>query len=276
MKQQGWKHFAVSRLALTTTAVGVLMLASLGWAQSLPNSTNFPMIGVVRGQTLQVNVVAWPPDPCFATLGFQDVNGNPLGSTLTVSLQAGQSASLAVNANTLTSVIGQRVEVLPTVVPIVPAGASVIVSQCDASAEVFDNVLGGDSVLVPGEVGWPPNPIFGMLGVTELQTARLNVVAWPPDPCVGQLSFLNSNGVQVGNTLNVQLAPGQAASLDLPGNTLVTKLGQRVEVHPIVTAPNGGCIASTEVYNNALGATTAYYPPDPCSPSSTSCAVFQP
>jgi hypothetical protein len=254
-----------------TIAVCTLMLASLGWAQSLTNATNFGMIGVVRGQTLQINVVAYPPVPCFAQLGFQNANGTPVGTTLNVTLQAGQSASLAINANTLTTVAGQRVEVLPTVVPI--AG---IASSCQASAEIFDNILGITSVLVPGEAGFASSPEFGMLGVTELQTARLNVVSFPPDPCVGQLSFVNSNGVQVGSTLNVQLAPGQAASLDLPGSTLVTKLGQRAEVQPVVTAPNGGCVASTEVYLNGLGATSAYWPPDPCSPSSTSCEVFEP
>jgi hypothetical protein len=250
-------------------ALLLLVLASPGWSQSLPNTTNFPMIGVVRGQTLQVNVVAFPPDPCFARLGFQDINGNPVGTTLSVSLQAGQSASLAVNANTLTGAIGQRLELLPTVVP-----AAGIATQCDASAEVFDNLLGGSSIVVSGSPGYATSPEFGLLGVTELQTVRLNVVAYPPDPCVGQLSFVNSSGVPVGSTLSVQLNPGQAGSLDLPGGTLVTKLGQRAEVQPVVTAPNGGCIASTEVYNNAFGVTTAYFPPDPCSPSSTNCAAF--
>jgi hypothetical protein len=37
-------------------------------------------------QTLQINVVAFPPNPCFAQLGFQDINGNPVGTTLNVAL----------------------------------------------------------------------------------------------------------------------------------------------------------------------------------------------
>jgi hypothetical protein len=248
-------------------ALSVLMLATFGWAQTLSNYTNFPMVGIVRGQTLQLNIVAYPPEPCFATLAFQDVNGNPLGTTMNVTLQGGQSASLALNGNTLTTSFGQRVEVQPTVT--VAAG---VPNQCNASTEIYDNLLGLSSVAVPGAAGFPPSPAFDMIGVTELQTVRLNVVAYPPDPCDGQLSFVNAQGAQVGNTLNVQLAPGQAASLDLPGTTLVTKLGQRSEVQPVVTAPNGGCIASTEVYVNGLGTTSVYFPPDPCS-SSTSCAV---
>jgi len=78
----------------------------------------------------------------------------------------------------------------------------------------------------------------------------------------------------VGNAMSVQLAPGQAASLDLPGSTLVTKLGQRAEVQPVISASNGGCIASAEVYINGLGTTSTYFPTDPCGPSSASCTVF--
>jgi hypothetical protein len=262
--------FCAGKTSWITAPLLVLILASLSWAQSLSNNyTNFPMIGLVRGQTLQINLVAIPIDPCLAQIGFQNANGNPVGPTLNVALQAGQSASLALNGNTLTNVPGQRVEVLPTVV--VTAGTG---SQCNASAEIYDNVFEISSVVVPGTVGFAQIPQFGMLGVTLPQTVRLNVVAYPPDPCIGQLSFVNSSGTPVGNTLNVQLAPGKATSLDLPGNTLVTQLGQRAEVRPVVTAPNGGCAASAEVYLNGLGATSTFFPVDPCSPSSSSCAAF--
>ena len=147
------------------------------------------MIGITRSQTLQLNLVAFPVDPCFAQLGFQNSSGNPVGTTLSVTLQPGQSASLAINGNSLTNTFGQRVEVLPTVLP--DAG---IVSSCQASAELYDNVLSITSVLVPGAVGYPLNPELGMLGVTVLQTVRLNVAAYPTDPCIGQISFLDSNG----------------------------------------------------------------------------------
>jgi hypothetical protein len=252
------------------------LLTPLVTAQVAPkNATNFAMIGITRGQTLQINVVAFPPDPCFAQLGFQNSSGNPVGTTVAVTLQPGESASLAINGNGLTSVLGERVQVLPTVVPV--AG---IANACQASAEIFDNALGITSVLVPGAVGYRSNPALGMLGVTVVETVRLNVVAYPPDPCVGQISFLNSNGALVGNALmNVNLGPGQATFLDLPGSTLVSKLGQRAEVRPIVTpssasdAPNS-CVPSAEVYINGLGTTSSYFPPDPCDPSSTICVAF--
>jgi hypothetical protein len=250
-------------------------LTQVATAQVSPaNATNFAMIGITRGQTLQINLVAYPPDPCFAQLGFQNSGGNPVGTTSAVMLQPGESASLAINGNSLTNTVGQRVQLLPTVTPV--AG---VANACQASAEVFDNALGITNVLVPGAVSYPSDPALGMLGVTVLETVRLNVVAFPPDPCVGQISFLNSSGELVGNALmSVNLAPGQAAFLDLPGNTLVSKLGQRAEVRPVVIpssasdAPNS-CVASAEVYINGLGTTSSYYPPDPCDPSSTICTV---
>jgi hypothetical protein len=201
--KNNFAHFT-SRLALT--AAGAFLSLAMSEAQVLPNYTNFPMIGLVRGQTLQINVVAYPPVPCFALLGFQDVNGNALGTTSSVELQAGQSASLTLNGNSLTSVAGQRVEVQPVVTPTVVIGTSVVVNQCSASVEIYDNVLGLSSVAVPGAAGYPPSPNFGMIGVTALQTVQLNVVAFPPTPCVGELSFLNAQGARVGNALNVQLS----------------------------------------------------------------------
>jgi hypothetical protein len=260
--------------------VPVLVLCSLltpaAIAQVAPgNATNFAMIGITRGQTLQINVVAFPPDPCFAQLGFQNSSGNPVGTTTAVTLQPGESASLAINGNSFGSGTGQRVQVLPTVAP-----AAGVANGCEASVEVFDNVLGITSVLVPGTVSFPASPALGMLGVTGLETVRLNVVAYPPDPCIGQISFLNSNGAVVGNAvMNVILGPGQATFLDLPGSTLVSKLGQRAEVRAVVTpslvstAPNS-CIPSAEVYINGLGTTSSYYPPGPCDAASTLCSTF--
>jgi hypothetical protein len=246
-------------------------------AQTPPpiNNTNFGMVGITRGQTLQINLVAYPPDPCFAQLGFQNSSGNPVGASQTVSLQPGQSASLTINGNTLTDLAGQRVQLLPTVTPIAVVSTTVPPpNQCVASAEVIDTALAATTVLIPGSVAHSPVAVFGLMGITELQTARLNVVAFPPDPCIGELSFVNSQGAQVGNALSVQLAPGQAAFLDLHASALGLSAGQRAEVRPVVTGQ--GCVASAELYHTAAGTTIVYFPPDPCRPSSTSCLVFQP
>ena len=42
------------------------------WAQGNPQ---FGMIGLAAGQMLRLNVVAYPPDPCNATIGFLNANG---------------------------------------------------------------------------------------------------------------------------------------------------------------------------------------------------------
>src|SRR5580704_4610620 len=122
--KNNFAHFT-SRLALTADAA--FLSLAMSEAQVLPNYTNFPMIGLVRGQTLQINIVAYPPVPCFALLGFRDVNGNPLGATTSVELQAGQSASLTLNGNSLSSVAGQR---RPTQLPERPGRAGGQNAEC--------------------------------------------------------------------------------------------------------------------------------------------------
>src|ERR1700677_2040498 len=118
MGKQGWTAL-ICFCAFAGLFPGLALAQTANPPAINANATNFAMIGITRGQTLQINVVAYPPDPCFAQLGFQDSNGNPIGATSAVALQAGQSASLSINGNTLAGSVGQRVEVLPTVVPTV-------------------------------------------------------------------------------------------------------------------------------------------------------------
>jgi hypothetical protein len=247
-------------------------------AQVLPGSSSyFPMIGITLGQTLQINLVAFPPSPCFAQMGFVDGKGNIVGQTSNVTLQPGQSASLSIRGNSLVNTLGQRVELMPQVL-VNPNSAS----ACQATAEVFGDLLGATTVLAPGAQGYPPDPIFGVLHVTAFQTVRLNIAAYPPDPCDATISFVDGNGVLVGNALkNVQLASGQATYLDLQGLTLVSGLGQRATLRPVVTANNAAaagppvnvCAVSAEIYDNFDGATDVYFPPDPCDPATGSCAA---
>jgi hypothetical protein len=52
---------------------------------------NIGMLGIGGGQTLRLNVVAYPPTPCFATIGFLDNIGQQLPNlpTKTVNLTSG-------------------------------------------------------------------------------------------------------------------------------------------------------------------------------------------
>src|ERR1700722_14181507 len=124
MKATHWVLVVILCSLLTPTAT----------AQVAPGGeTNFAMIGITRGQTLQINVVAIPPDPCFAQLGFQNSSGNPGGTTPAVTLQPGESASLSINGNSLGSGAGQRVQVLPTVAP-----AAGIANVSGSAVQKFD------------------------------------------------------------------------------------------------------------------------------------------
>jgi hypothetical protein len=172
-----------------TSALGVfiaLAAANVTLAQVPSGPTNFPMVGIATGQTLLLNLVAFPPTPCSAQLGVQDSNGTVIALSQNLQLLPGQSAVLAVNGNSLTTAFGQGVELLPTVAG--PDGTTPA-AACVATAEVIDNFFGVTTVLAPGAVGYPPTPNFGMLGVTLYQTVRLNVVAFPPTPCIGQIGL---------------------------------------------------------------------------------------
>ena len=113
----------------------------------------------------------------------------------------------------------------------------------------------------------PPGQ-FGMVGITPLDTIRLNVVnveisGSPPDPCKVNMRFLDS----AGNILKQQaltIKPTQAMSLDLTG--IEAGGAFRTEVHPalLVSSSNSvGCspVGSVEVFNSNSGETSLFANP---------------
>jgi hypothetical protein len=139
---------AFSILVVPATAV----LVAPGPSEIAPSPAQFGMQGPALGQVSRLNVAAYapnpayPPDPCVASLGFADRNGNAVGPVTTVGLNPGQSASLDLNSSTVITnlgissfaLFGQRVEVRP-VVTLVQTSA---VNACQASAEVYDTFTG--------------------------------------------------------------------------------------------------------------------------------------
>jgi hypothetical protein len=102
-------------------------------------------VGVGAFQTVRLNVLAHPPDPCIAVLGFDDANGNPVGSTLPVSLNPGQAAFLDLPSQLVLPNVFGRAEVLPRLTPLpgaAPAG-------CATSVEVYDQLTGWSRVFYP-------------------------------------------------------------------------------------------------------------------------------
>ena len=85
---------------------------------------------------MRVIASAYPPDPCSATLSFNDRNGNPVGPSLTVNLSPGLSQSLNLDANVLGLQNGQRTEVQPIVILQTPPNAPSV--ACAVSSEVIN------------------------------------------------------------------------------------------------------------------------------------------
>ena len=131
----------------------------------------------------------------------------------------------------------------------------------------------------------PPTPdriSFGMVGITQGQTIRLNVVnaipydsAFPPGPSRVVLTFLDADGHRLrdrrGEIIRraVDLEPGKATSLDLNADDLQYPPGPtRLQLRAIVNAQpppipdseipppvHDRIVTSVEVFNNANGRT---------------------
>lgn len=116
--------------------------------------------------------------------------------------------------------------------------------------------------------------VFATVHITVTQTLRLTVVnspvpVGPGVPVQAQLGFQNSEGVSVGPSQVVNLNPGQSASLDLVGSTLISS--GRVQLQPVVTAPAGtlpGSLqGSVEVFTTSDGLGSVFYPGIPVPPA---------
>jgi hypothetical protein len=94
------------------------------------------------GQAMRLNVVAFSPTPCMATLSFADKHGKSLGTSQQVNVSPGTGTYLDLTADALSLQLGQRLDVQPIVTVTTPIGAAAISSACQASVEVFDRLSG--------------------------------------------------------------------------------------------------------------------------------------
>ncbi len=126
----------------------------------------------------------------------------------------------------------------------------------------------------------PDPPGYGMVGITDGQTIRINVVntnepdsSFPPDPCRVVLNFRDADGNLFRNSDGqpirriVQLPAGQSAFLDLNGDVFAR--AGRIQLRPVArvqqpdgvgSLPPGPCIPTVEVIANASGRTQFLLP----------------
>ena len=100
-----------------------------------PSPNRLPAVGVGPVQTLRLKALA-AGDVCVATLSFTDSSGNPLSTTLEVSLNPGQGGWLDLNGGTFAG----RTQVSPLTNP--------ISGSCVFSADLFEQVTGSTLVTV--------------------------------------------------------------------------------------------------------------------------------
>ena len=241
------------------------------------------IIGIIKGQTARLNLVnvgvasEIPPGPCKASLIFSDVFGNPLNSMEDVSLSSGEATFLDLNADRQSFRGRLLVKSMVRFAPHDPA-LSDPCANTRLTLEIFNNKTLETNVFAPEpHLIEPPEPErhFGMFGLTSNQNVELNVMnlgdgSVTPDPCVASLAFIDSNGRELLQPVNVSLNPGGGFGLaELSNNAIIIndKVG-RVEIRGEVrfaplrdpSAPNP-CTkvkASLEVIDAKTGQTDVF------------------
>ena len=272
-------------LAILPYAAMLAAAAIPAWAQTtLPADPvkAYSSIGLIPGETLRVNVVnlggtqGFPPGPCMVEMGFVNLAGAsfktmnetiPPGQSAFLTLTFQEASALATSADTRA-----RVNVRPVLSTIPPGPCRSI-----SSAEVYDSILSRDSAFaVPFETPGsepPPDPDFGIVGITALDSLRLNVTnitgsnGSPPDPCNVQIGFVNAAGASV-RTVAGTIEPGHTAFvainyLDALGGSPSAAAVARIDLRPTVAVPPDPCrvAASAELVDLLTGQTRIYLLP---------------
>jgi hypothetical protein len=241
------------------------------------------IIAIVKGQTARLNLVnigdpSITPDPCRGTLDFFDGAGNLLTASTQVSLEVGQATFADLNADTIAfrgRLSLRGVARFPPFDPTLPNACA----TTHLTLEIIDNNSLQTTALAPEpHLQDPPDPDkhFGMVGITQSQGLRLNVVnlgegSVTPEPCVATLRFLDANGREAIDpvVLTLPTRGGSGFADLLAGHGIIINDKSRLELRGVVTfpplrdptAPNacGNIRASVEAFDAKTGQTTIFY-----------------
>jgi hypothetical protein len=236
----------MKKIANILMAAGMLLLGLPAMAQSTSQPLQFSLVGITKNQTLRLNATGGDGG-CVATLSFMDSTGTAVGRNVQLNLLPGQTTLLDLPGSLVATRLGQRAEIQPLVTPIPGT-----VADCIAGAEVFDNLTTWDRVYRPPNPNFkPPSPNrLPAVGVGPVQTLRLKALA-AGDVCVATLSFTDSNGNALSQTIDVSLNPGQGSWLDLNGGTFAG----RTQVVPLSNPISGSCVFSADLFEQVTGST---------------------
>ena len=116
---------------------------------------SFPMVGVVVGETIRLNVVNrtggpgdLPPDPCRVDLQILDHRGNLQAQYVVDVLDSGQATHLDLQAANVRGVYTRRRE-LRAFVRVSSSSRSFPPDPCKPSVEVYDGTTGGTKFVFP-------------------------------------------------------------------------------------------------------------------------------
>ncbi|MCQ8105715.1 hypothetical protein NP590_16505 [Methylomonas sp. SURF-2] len=138
------------------------LLAAVSAASVQAAELDFGLLGIVPGQTAQLNAVTVTGetgDPCLLELYYLDRKGQVIKALPAVQLEPNQSVSFKLDASGIVDTIERRRGIRPLIKAVGNADG---LSDCSVAAtlEVFDSVTGRiDLVLYPGMIrGFNPQP----------------------------------------------------------------------------------------------------------------------
>jgi hypothetical protein len=284
---------AVALVALLALYVGQASSRSTATAQGGGNGNQreefiFGTVGLTPTQTARLNVVnaATGGRPQTRVLKFLDSagdvivdsSGNPV--TKAVTLGPGESDYLDLDGADIPGG-ANRVQIRALDPQCATCGRETPHSIVQ-TLELIDNLTHRTEVLyAPAQFLQPDGPPsntgpFGMVGITDGQTARLSV-AVPPDPVRPEgppirvlLGFVRADGQPVNPCADcppaqteVLLRPGESASFDLPADLVLAADESRAQIRPVVRpeGPPNRLIPTLEVMNDATAKTAVLYAP---------------
>jgi hypothetical protein len=120
-----------------------------GWA--LHGENDFGPVGIVRGQTVRINVVNPSESPhhaCPLVLSFLDAAGKEIGRSSSLVLDSGQADHFDLNGDSLQLARGERKQIRAHI-SLSLRGGGYACRHVIATEEVFDNETGHTEILNP-------------------------------------------------------------------------------------------------------------------------------